>query len=170
MSDELIEKGIKAYNNIFEACDYMISIANANRKPRKKKEISPEKMVSKLQYNKEDQSLKLKSIDPTEIVYAEALWVYNIKTRKLGKYVAKTLDPRGMNRPGTGLTIKGTSIKGFDEENSIQKTLRKPEEQLKEFANAGPKKVLEFYDAIKTMGVKLNGRINNEVILLRAVR
>ena len=170
MSDELIEKGIKAYNNIFEACDYMISIANANRKPRKKKEISPEKMVSKLQYNKEDQTLKLKSIDPTEIVYAEALWVYNIKTRKLGKYVAKTLDPRGMNRPGTGLTIKGTSIKGFDEENSIQKTLRKPEEQLKEFANAGPKKVLEFYDAIKTMGVKLNGRINNEVILLRAVR
>jgi len=170
VDDETIQKGIKAYNNIFEACDYMITIANANRKPRKKKEKSPEKMVSKLQYNKEDQTLKLKSIDPTEIVYAEALWVYNIKTRKLGKYVAKTLDPRGMNRPGTGLTIKGTSIKGFDEENSIQKTLRKPEEQLKEFANAGPKKVLEFYDAIKTMGVKLNGRINNEVILLRAVR
>ena len=170
VDDETIQKGIRAYDNIFEACDYMITIANANRKPRKKKEKSPEKMVSKLQYNKEDQTLKLKSIDPTEIVYAEALWVYNIKTRKLGKYVAKTLDPRGMNRPGTGLTIKGTSIKGFDEENSIQKTLRKPEEQLKEFANAGPKKVLEFYDAIKTMGVKLNGRINNEVILLRAVR
>lgn len=170
MSEDVIQKGIKAYDNIFQACDYMIGIANANRKPRKKKEKSPEQQVSKMQYKKEDADLNLKSIDPAEIIYAEALWVYNVKTRKLGKYVARTLDPRGMNRPGTGLTVKGTSIKGFDEENSIQKTLRKPEQQLKEFADAGPKKVLEFYDAIKTMGVKLNGRINNEVILLRAVR
>lgn len=170
LGNENIQKVIKAYDNIFEACDRMITIANANRKPRKRKEISPDKMVSKLQFKKEDTEAGLTSIDPTEIVYAEALWVYNIKTRKLGKYVAKTLDPRGMNRPGTGLTVKGTSIKGFDEENSIQKTLRKPEQQLKEFADSGPKKVLEFYDAIKTMGVKLNGRINPEVILLRAVR
>ena len=170
VDDETIQKGIRAYDNIFEACDRMIDIANANRKPRKKKEKSPEKLVAKLQYKKQDEKLQVQSIDPTEIIYAEALWVYNTKTRKLGHYKAKTLDPRGMNRPGTGLMVKGTSIKGFDEENSIQKTLRKPEEQLKEFANSGPKKVLEFYDAIKTMGVKMNGRINSEVILLRAVR
>jgi hypothetical protein len=170
VDDETIQKGIRAYDNIFEACDRMIDIANANRKPRKKKEKSPEKLVAKLQYKKQDEKLQVQSIDPTEIIYAEALWVYNTKTRKLGHYKAKTLDPRGMNRPGTGLMVKGTSIKGFDEENSIQKTLRKPEEQLKEFANSGPKKVLEFYDAIKTMGVKLNGRVNEEVILLRAVR
>ena len=94
----------------------------------------------------------------------------NTKTRKLGHYVARTLDPRGLNRPGTGLMIQGTSVKGFDEDKSIQKTLRKPEEQLKEFSDSGPKKVLEFYDAIKTMGIKLNGRINTEGLLLRAVR
>tara|TARA_B100000676_G_scaffold211797_1_gene208163 strand:- start:5496 stop:6338 length:843 start_codon:yes stop_codon:yes gene_type:complete len=168
--NETIEKGIKAYDNIFEACDYMISIANANRKPRRKKEKSPEQLVAKLQYKKEDTKLELKSIDPTEIIYAEELWVYNTKTRKLGHYVAKILDPRGLNRPGTGLMIKGTSIKGFDEEASVQKTLRKPEKQLEEFTNSGPKKVLEFYDAIKTMGIKLNGRVNTEVLLLRAVR
>ena len=170
VSDETIKKGIQAYDNIFEACDYMISIANANRKPRKKKEKSPEQLVAKMQYKKEDTKLELKSIDPAEIIYAEELWVYNTKTRKLGHYVARTLDPRGLNRPGTGLMIQGTSVKGFDEEKSIQKTLRKPEEQLKEFSDSGPKKVLEFYDAIKTMGIKLNGRINAEVLLLRAVR
>ena len=170
VSDETIKKGIQAYDNIFEACDYMISIANANRKPRKKKEKSPEQLVAKMQYKKEDTKLELKSIDPTEIIYAEELWVYNTKTRKLGHYVAKTLDPRGLNRPGTGLMVKGTSIKGFNEEASVQKTLRKPEKQLEEFTNSGPKKVLEFYDAIKTMGIKLNGRINTEVLLLRAVR
>jgi len=170
VSDETIKKGIQAYDNIFEACDYMISIANANRKPRKKKEKSPEQLVAKMQYKKEDTKLELKSIDPTEIIYAEELWVYNTKTRKLGHYVARTLDPRGLNRPGTGLMVKGTSIKGFNEEASVQKTLRKPEKQLEEFTNSGPKKVLEFYDAIKTMGIKLNGRINTEVLLLRAVR
>ena len=170
VSDETIKKGIQAYDNIFEACDYMISIANANRKPRKKKEKSPEQLVAKMQYKKEDTKLELKSIDPAEIIYAEELWVYNTKTRKLGHYVARTLDPRGLNRPGTGLMVKGTSIKGLNEEASVQKTLRKPEKQLEEFTNSGPKKVLEFYDAIKTMGIKLNGRINTEVLLLRAVR
>ena len=170
VSDETIKKGIQAYDNIFEACDYMISIANANRKPRKKKEKSPEQLVAKMQYKKEDTKLELKSIDPAEIIYAEELWVYNTKTRKLGHYVARTLDPRGLNRPGTGLMVKGTSIKGYNEEASVQKTLRKPEKQLEEFTNSGPKKVLEFYDAIKTMGIKLNGRINTEVLLLRAVR
>ena len=170
VSDETIKKGIQAYDNIFEACDYMISIANANRKPRKKKEKSPEQLVAKMQYKKEDTKLELKSIDPAEIIYAEELWVYNTKTRKLGHYVARTLDPRGLNRPGTVLMVKGSSIKGFNEEASVQKTLRKPEKQLEEFTNSGPKKVLEFYDAIKTMGIKLNGRINTEVLLLRAVR
>ena len=170
VDDETIQKGIRAYDNIFEACDRMIDIANANRKPRKKKEKSPEQLVAKMQFKQQDEKMGLNSINPAEIIYAEQLWVYNVKTRKLGHYIAKTLDPRGMNRPGTGLTVKGTSIKGFDEENSIQKTLRKPEQQLKEFADSGPKKVLEFYDAIKTIGVKLNGRVNNEVILLRAVR
>lgn len=42
VDNEIIQKGIKAYDNIFEACDRMIAIANANRKPRKKKEKSPE--------------------------------------------------------------------------------------------------------------------------------
>ena len=170
VDNETIQKGIKAFDNIFEACDRMIAIANANRKPRKKKEKSPEQLVAKMQFKKNDEKANLESIDPAEIIYAEQVWVYNTKTRKLGHYIAKVLDPRGMNRPGTGLMVKGTSIKGFDEENSIQKTLRKPEEQLKEFANSGPKKVIEVFDAIKTMGIKLNGRVNSEVILLRAVR
>ena len=170
VDNETIQKGIKAFDNIFEACDRMIAIANANRKPRKKKEKTPEQLVAKMQFKKNDEKANLESIDPAEIIYAEQVWVYNTKTRKLGHYIAKVLDPRGMNRPGTGLMVKGTSIKGFDEENSIQKTLRKPEQQLKEFANSGPKKVIEVFDAIKTMGIKLNGRVNSEVILLRAVR
>jgi len=167
ISNEVIEKGIKAHDNIFKACDYMIDIANANRKPRKKKPISKDKLVSKLQYSKEDTKYNLKSIDPKDIITAEQLWVFNTKTRKLGIYVASVLDPRGLNREGTGLSVKGTSVQGFDPEKSIQKTLRKPEEQLSEFMKCGPVKSKTFFSEIKSMEIALTGRINTDTILLK---
>ena len=167
ISDEVIEKGIKAHDNIFKACDYMIDMANANRKPRKKKSISKDKLVSKLQYSKEDTKYNLKSIDPKDIITAEQLWVFNTKTRKLGIYVASVLDPRGLNREGTGLSVKGTSVQGFDPEKSVQKTLRKPEEQLSEFMKCGPVKSKTFFSEIKSMEIALTGRINPDTILLK---
>lgn len=167
ISDEVIEKGIKAYDNIFKACDYMMDMANANRKPRKKKPISKDKLVSKLQYCKEDTKYNLKSIDPKDIITAEQLWVFNTKTRKLGIYVASVLDPRGLNREGTGLSVKGTSMQGFDPAKSIQKTLRKPEEQLAEFLKGGPVKSKTFFSEIRSMEITLTGRINPDTILLK---
>ena len=167
ISNEVIEKGIKAHDNIFKACDYMIDIANANRKPRKKKPISKDKLVSKLQYSKEDTKYNLKSIDSKDIITAEQLWVFNTKTRKLGIYVASVLDPRGLNREGTGLSVKGTSVQGFDPEKSVQKTLRKPEEQLSEFMKCGPVKSKTFFSEIKSMEIALTGRINPDTILLK---
>jgi hypothetical protein len=167
ISNEVIEKGIKAHDNIFKACDYMIDIANANRKLRKKKPISKDKLVSKLQYSKEDTKYNLKSIDPKDIITAEQLWVFNTKTRKLGIYVASVLDPRGLNREGTGLSVKGTSVQGFDPEKSVQKTLRKPEEQLSEFMKCGPVKSKTFFSEIKSMEIALTGRINPDTILLK---
>ena len=62
---------------------------------------------------------------PTQIVGANELWVFNIKTRKIGKYVASNIDPKGMQRQGSGLSVKGTTIIGYNETESIQKTLRK---------------------------------------------
>lgn len=167
ISDEVIEKGIRAYDNIFKACDYMMDMANANRKPRKKKPISKDKLVSKLQYCKEDTKYNLKSIDPKDIITAEQLWVFNTKTRKLGIYVASVLDPRGLYREGTGLSVKGTSVQGFDPAKSIQKTLRKPEEQLAEFLKGGPVKSKTFFSEIRSMEITLTGRINPDTILLK---
>ena len=100
-------------------------------------------------------------------MYAEELWVYNVKTRKLGQYKARVLDPRGMNRPGTGLMVKGTTIQGFDEETSIQKTLRKPEQQLKEFGKAGKVVLRKFLGNIKATETKMNGRLNEHIVLLK---
>jgi len=138
-----------------------------NRKPRKPKEINKEKVVAKMKYRKSDETLKLVSINPTEIIGASELWVYNVKTRKIGKYVAQNIDPLGAGREGSGLMIKGTTIIGFNETESVQKTLRKPAEQLKEFADCGKVKLRKYMDEIKTTDIKLNGRINLDTVLLK---
>ena len=52
---------------------------------------------------------------------------------------------------------------------SIQKTLRKPTEQLKEFKDAGKVKLRKYMDDIKTTDTKLNGRCNPDTVLLKVV-
>lgn len=156
-----------AITELMTALDFVIESAKATRKPRKPKVYSAEKLTAKLKYLKVDPKYKLASINPSEIVGANELWVFNIKTRKLGKYVAKNIDPKGMQREGSGLSVKGTTILGFDEAQSIQKTLRKPEDQLREFKDAGKVKLRKFLDEIKTTDTKLNGRCNTDTVLLK---
>lgn len=157
----------KAIETVNAELEFIIDQAKATRKPRKPKQRSASKLVEKLKYCKADDKYSLASIDPTLIVGANELWVFNTKTRKIGKYVAEIIDPTGQNRGNSGLSVKGTTIIGFKESESIQKTLRKPEEQLKEFKNAGKVQLRKFLDEIKTTDTKLNGRCNPDTVLLK---
>jgi hypothetical protein len=167
LSKKDVQKFISALESLVEACNYVIDTSKATRKPRKSKPKSADKLVEKLKFAKTNDKYKLASIIPTEVIGANELWVFNIKTRKIGKYVASNIDPKGMKRAGTGLSVKGTTIQGFDEKISIQKTLRKPEDQLKEFKAAGKVALRKYLDEIKTTDTKLNGRINLDTILLK---
>lgn len=135
--------------------------AKVNKKPRAKKSVSADKLVSKLKFCKTDDQFKLVSINPAEVVGSKELWVFNRKTRKLGKYLAD--DYRD-------LTVKGTSIVGFNANTSVQKTLRKPLDQLKEFKDAGKVQLRKFLEDIKATEIKLNGRINEDVVLLKTAK
>ena len=156
-----------AIENLMSALDFVIDSAKINRKPRKAKPKSATKLVEKLKYCKTYDKYKIASILPDQIIKSNELWVFNTKTRKIGKYVARNIDPQGQQRDGTGLSVKGTTIIGFDEEKSIQKTLRKPEEQLKDFKAAGKVKLRTFLEDIKTLDTKLNGRCNPDTLLLK---
>jgi len=164
-----INKYIAAIESLVEALDFVIESSKAQRKPRVAKPKSADKLVEKLKYAKTDEKYKLASVNPIEIIGASEVWVFNVKTRKLGKYVASNVDPKGMKRDGTGLTVKGTTIQGFDEKLSIQKTLRKPEETLKEFKSAGKVKLRKFLEELSTTDTKLNGRINADTVILKCV-
>jgi hypothetical protein len=170
-TDEQLTEGYKHYKaadfkRIFTFLDALLSdieqyrgVKKASKKVRAPRSVSKEKVVGKLKYTKEDKPLKIISINPVDILGAKELWTYNIKTRKLGQYVADSLQgPLG---------VKGTSITGYDEMKSVCKTLRKPEEKLKEFAKASKVQLRKFMDEIKATETKLNGRINADTMLLR---
>jgi hypothetical protein len=158
LSKVQLKKITAFYQEVVSACDMLGQEAKVNRKPRAKKPTDKSKVVSKLKYMKTNEPLKLVSINPEDIIGAQELWIYNSKSRKLGKYVAEEFKELG---------IKGTTITGFSESKSVQKTIRKPEEKLKEFKAAGKVQLRKFLDDINATDTKMNGRLNEEVILLK---
>ena len=165
-----LKKKMQGMELYMGALDVLIDTAKAQRKPRKRKSRSKEKIIAKLKFAINNDKFQLASINPIEIPGCNELWVFNVKTRKIGRYVAQTIDPLGAEREGTGLSVKGTTITQFNEEKSVQKTLRKPEEKLKEFKEAGKRKLATYLDDINAVDIKLNGRINPDTILLKVVR
>ena len=150
---------IDFYKEVDSACTMLMQEAKVNRTPRAKKAQPKEKIVAKLKYMKTFETLKLVSINPQDIIGSKEVWVYNTKSRKLGKYVAAAYQE---------LNVKGASIINFSETDSICKTLRKPEEKLKEFKAAGKVALRKFLEDINATDTKMNGRLNEETIILKA--
>ena len=145
-------------DDLLAAVEQYRGVKKATKKARVKKAPSREKVVARLKYAKDNAGLKIVSINPADIIGAQALWVYNVKTRKLGRYVAAAYQT---------LNVKGTSIVNFDTDKSVSKTLRKPDEKLREFAKAGKVALRKFLDDIKATEAKMNGRISADVVLLK---
>ena len=157
-SRKQVKNMIVFYQEIAMACDMLAQEAKVNRAPRKTKAVSKEKLVAKLKFMKTNEPLKLVSISPVDIIGAGELWIFNTKTRKLGKYVASEFNT---------LNVKGTTITNFDEFKSVQKTIRKPEDKLKEFKSAGKIALRKFLEDINATDTKMNGRIGEDTILLK---
>jgi hypothetical protein len=136
-----------------------VQIKKTERAPRKKKPVSPERLTQKFRYLKEFAELKLTSEPVTKLVNCQEAWMYDTKKRKLIYVVADT-------HVGT-MTVKGTSLVGFDTTNSVQKTLRKPAEQIKALLTGGVVQHRKYFKDIKATEVRFNGRSNENLILLK---
>ena len=147
------------HKNLLKACVMMQEVAKVERAPRKKKPVSTEKVVSKLKYKKDDKALGIVSLNPTQIIGATVVWIFDTKTRKLTKYVADDI--------AVTLSVKGASIIGINQAKSTSKTLRKPAEQLAAFKKAGKVQLRTFMEDIPTVGISPSGKINENQIILR---
>jgi hypothetical protein len=153
-----IRKLIDFYESVLTACDQIAAEAKVVKKPRTKKVKPAEELVKRVKFKVGDDKLGITSIPPAQLVKAQTAVVYNTKTRKLGLYYA-------INSEGFG--IKGTTLTNFTEK-SFQKTLRKPAVELKEFKEQNTQKRVEtWFGKIKTTETVMNGRMNEEIVLLK---
>jgi hypothetical protein len=155
------KKTLTFYQTIDDDCSRYLGNKKTIRKPRKVKEKPVQKLIEKLNYQKEFPPLKIVSINPADIIGANQLWTYNTKTKKLTKY--DSVGP-------AGLQVKGASIIGFDVDTSSVKRLRKPDETIQQLLKAGKVTLRKFMDEVKTIHATPNGRINTDTILLRVIK
>ena len=149
---------LEAAEKIITACDTVINSGRAQRKTRARKAPDKAKLVSKVKFLESFPELGLASINPLSILDSKTLWVYNTKNRKLGLYVADEYS--GV------LSVKGTTITGFDPAQSVQKTVRKPQE-LKGSSKLSRTKFDKLFKSLTTTETMLNGRLNEHTLLLR---
>jgi hypothetical protein len=153
-----IKKLIEFYEIVRTACDQIIAESKVLRKPKAKKVKPAEDLVKKFKFKVSDNKLGIASVPVAGIIGAQMVVIYNAKTRKIGIYKAKTI---------SGLSVKGATILEFVEASN-QKTLRKPDVQLKEFKEQTTQKRVEmWFDKIKSTETKLNGRSNDDTMILK---
>ena len=150
---------LKFCETVINDCGAYVQIKKVERKPRKTKPVDPAKLTAKFKYLKEFAELKLKSVPVTGLVGATEAWLYDTKKRKL---IHVTAD----SHIGS-LTVKSSSIIGFDAATSVQKTLRKPAEQIKALLAVGAPQARKVFKDIKATDTKFNGRGNENLILLK---
>ena len=151
---------LKFSEQVIADCGNYVQIKKVERKPRAKKAVSPEKQASKFKFLKDFVELKLVSESPAKLVGASEAWLYDTKKRKLIHVVADT-------HAGT-VSVKGSSIVGFDTGTTSQKTLRRPAEQLKALLAGGKPAQRKYFKDIKATETKYNGRGNENLIILKA--
>lgn len=154
---------IKVIEDIIAEMNGYISLKQATKKPRAKKAVPVEKVVSRLKYCKafKDDALKLEltGLSPVKLHESTEAWVYDTKKRKMHHYVADAYSKC--------LMVKGNTVIGFDKKESGMKTLRKPVEQIKALMGSKPA-ARKYFKEIKAVEAVPNGRFNAEMIILKA--
>ena len=151
---------VKFCETVINDCNSYVQLKKVERKPRAKKAVSPEKLSRKFKFLKEFEELGLKSEPATRLVNASEAWLYDTAKRKLIHVMSDS-------HIGT-FTIKGSAIAGFDTLTTVQKTLRKPAEQIKSVMSGGKPAMRKEFAAIKATETKFNGRGNENLIILKA--
>ncbi len=127
-------------------------------KVRKKKPKDKTKLVKSIKFLKEDTALGITSVDPVNLLNCSEIWAYDTKTRKLSRYYSAI---------GGGITVKGASLVGYQDNMSSSRLLRKPEVQLKEFAELKKNDLTKWYSAVKSKSSPVRARLTATMVILK---
>lgn len=154
-----IKNCVKFCELVLNDCGSYVQIKKVERKPRKIKPVSPEKKAAKFKFCKEFAELKLHSLPATQLVDKAEAWLYDSKKRKLIHLVA--------DEYAKVFTLKNNSVIGFSAKDTVQKTLRKPAEQLKPITGGGKPAARKAFKDIRATETAWNGRGNEHLVILK---
>jgi len=146
---------------IISDCTQLSKNAAKSRKQRVTKTRKKSDPVKLLKYLKDFDELKLVSVDPIKIIGAQQVWIYNTARRKITVYNAEG--------PG-GLQVSRSSIRSFDPETSITKSLRSPDKTLPHILTAGKVPLRKIMVDIKAKASDNSGQVNDKCIILRVIK
>ena len=145
---------VDCLTDVMTACKKSVTV----RKPRKKKAVDPDKVVAKVKYLDRYDPLGMVSENPTRMVGSNEIWLFNVKLRKLFRYIPNK---------GELLSIKGTSIINFDDKLSSAKTIRKVDVFFSPLNDFSAKSLNREFDLIQGVSAKAPGRISDDMIIFK---
>lgn len=154
-----LKQCVKFAELVLSDCGSYVQIKKVERKPRKVKPVSPEKKAAKFKICADFPELKLKSLPAAQLVDKSEAWLYDSKKRKLIHLVA--------DEYAKVFTVKNNSVIGFSTVETVQKTLRKPAEQLKAITSVGKPAARKAFKDIKATETAWNARGTENLIVLR---
>ena len=160
LSKPELNRRINVCKQMLSDLDRIKSASKASRNVKIKGSVAIDKQVSKVQYKKEDNDFKIKSINPIQVPNKVRLYTFNCKYKVVTEYVTDSPN---------GFIISGSTIKNFNKATSRSVTLRKPDDYLPMFLSKTPKQIDEAWKGITTKTFSPNGRINKDTVLLRVL-
>lgn len=149
-----VKRFLKLMQDFVGSCNQQVITA---KKPKTVKIQPPAVIVKSLKFLPKYEELNLVSDNPIKIVTASVLILYDTVKRKISYYVAPT---------GEKLSVKGTTIIGFELESSGIKSVRKPEE-IRDLSAMDKKQSKAKFESFSTKKQPPNGRTNVNEILLK---
>jgi len=152
---------VKMFGSFIVDLEKYTQFKKANRKPRVTKAKPPAVQVARIKFKKEDTELGIKSVNPSEMVGASQVWVYNVKYKRLAAYRSDSVQ---------GIQVKGSTLQNYDPDMSECRSIRRPEAFLKVLLDASKVKLRKLLSDLTTKGYDVTGRINDECIIVRVIK
>lgn len=152
---------IEYFNEAICNLNDRLGVLKASRKPRKCKPKSVQTQIKRLKFMEKSNAFGVDSVKPSDILGTQGFLMFNTKNNKATVFVAA--------EPKTGLLIKGSTVIGFDSSKSFEKTVRKPEEFVKNTNDCRKTftVAVRYLNSVKTKTVIPTGRVNKHCLLLQ---
>ena len=151
---------VKFIEQVIADCGAYVQIKKVERKPRKARPVTPEKRAAKFKHVQAFAELKLTGLPASALVEKSEAWLYDTKKRKLIHVVADEYTKT--------FTIKNNSLIGFSTTETLQKTVRKPQDVIKAIQTAGKPAARKIFKDLTTTETAWNARGTETLLVLKA--